>query len=264
MFFQEAPRCRYRKSQLREVICQVRFPAILAIGAREPAEFQEAVRAAFPRYAARQDRPAPRIALKNGEVQVEKVQPVTNYHFLSADNRWKLNLTRDFISLSTVAYTGWEDFAHRLDQPLAQFIRIYQPAFFQRIGLRYVNIFSRRALGLEGTPWRALFTAPYLGVLNFEDVDEGRTAKSAVDYDTALDGSCRVKLHAGPGNIKSAAPGAPEDKEVKFILDMDLYMGGEVAPALAAPSLETLHGHSTGLFRGAITPALHAALAPEA
>ena len=49
MFFQEAPRCRYRRSQLREAICQVRFPAILAIGAREPAEFQEAVRAAFPR-----------------------------------------------------------------------------------------------------------------------------------------------------------------------------------------------------------------------
>ena len=263
MFFQDAVRYHYQRPQLREVICQVRFPAILSIGAKEPAEFQEAVRAAFPRYAARQDQPAPRVTMKDGEVKVEKPQSVTNYNFISADNRWKLNLTRDFISLSTVAYQGWEDFARRLDQPLAQFIRIYQPAFFQRIGLRYVNIFSRRDMGLVGTPWRELFTGPYLGLLNFEDVDEGRTVKSAVDYDTALDGSCRVKVHAGPGNIKSNVPGAPEDKEVKFILDMDLYMGGEVAPMLAAPSLETLHNHSTRLFQGAITRKLHDAMVPE-
>ena len=45
-----------------------------------------------------------------------------------------------------MAYPGWEAFGQHFDLPLAQFIRIYQPAFFQRIGLRYVNIFSRRAL----------------------------------------------------------------------------------------------------------------------
>ena len=48
-----------------------------------------------------------------------------------------------------MAYPGWEAFGQHFDLPLAQFIRIYQPAFFQRIGLRYVNIFSRRALELE-------------------------------------------------------------------------------------------------------------------
>lgn len=53
----------------------------------------------------------------------------------------------------------------RLDKPLAQFIQIYQPAFFERIGLRYVNAFSRRALGLEELLWDDLIREPYLGIL---------------------------------------------------------------------------------------------------
>ena len=43
-------RYAYGKSQLIEVICQLRFPTILSIDTREPADFQEPVREAFPRY----------------------------------------------------------------------------------------------------------------------------------------------------------------------------------------------------------------------
>ena len=263
MFYQDTVRCRYGRPQLREVICQIRFPSILSIDAQEPAAFQEAVRAVFPRYTPRREQPGPKITLSGGEMRVEKAQIVTNYNFISADSRWKLNLTRDFISLSTVAYGGWEDFARQLDQPLASFIQIYRPALLQRIGLRYVNIFSRRELGLEGTPWRALFAPHCLGVLVHEDVREAETTKAAVDFDTPLDSSCRVKLHAGPGFVKNRAPGAPEDGECKFILDLDLYMGGETPPMLAAGALETLHSHSPALFQGSITGRLHEAMAPE-
>ena len=59
-----------------------------------------------------------------------------------------------------------------LDKPLATFIQLYKPAYFQRVGLRYLNIVSRNALGLEDTPWRELFTPPYLGVLAELDVDD--------------------------------------------------------------------------------------------
>ena len=262
MFFQDAVRCRYSKPQLREVICQVRFPAILSIDSQEPAAFQEAVRGVFPRYAPRREQPGPKITVSDGEMRVEKPQPVTNYNFVSADSRWKLNLTRDFISLSTVAYGGWGDFARQLDQPLASFIRIYRPAFFQRIGLRYVNIFSRRELDLEGTPWRELFAPHCLGVLAHEDIDETETTKASVEFDTPLDSSCRAKVHAGPGFVKNKAPGAAADTECKFILDLDLYMGGETPPMLAAGALETLHSHTPSLFRGSITDRLHEAMGP--
>ena len=264
MLYSDNPRVHYQRAQLAEVICQLRFPAILAIGAREPAAFQDAIRALFPRYAARQDRPAPKVTgLGTPNAHLEQAPPVTNYNFLSADNKWKLNLTQNFIALSTVAYPGWEEFGHRFDLPLAQFIRIYQPSFFERIGLRYVNIFSRKALELEEEPWRELMAPAYLGVLAEEDVDESRAQKCSVDVELSLDSTCRSKIHAGPGLVKRNVPNAPQDPEVKFILDMDLYMGGQIDPRMAAGGLETLHGHSTALFQGAITDKLHAALEPR-
>ena len=263
MLYSDHPRVRYQRAQLAEVICQLRFPAILSISANEPAEFQEAVRGMFPKYAAKEESPAPRLAdLGTSKVRLEQPKSIINYHFISADGRWKLNLTSSFISLSTVAYPGWEEFGQHFDLPLAQFIRIYQPSFFQRIGLRYVNIFSRQALELEGEPWRELFAAPYLGVLAEEDVDESRARKCSVDVDMDLDSSCRARIHAGPGMVKKNIPNAPADTEVKFILDLDLYMSGQIDPRMAAAGLETLHGHSTPIFQGAITDKLHTALEP--
>lgn len=264
MLYSNNARVHYSRPQLAEVICQLRFPAILSIGAREPADFQEAIRSMFPRYAAKQEQPAPKITgLGTPGARLETPVPITNYNFISADGKWKLNLTRDFISLSTVAYSGWEEFGKHFDLPLAQFIRIYQPAFFERLGLRYVNIFSRKALGLEDELWRDLITTPYLGVLSAEDVEESKAQKCSVDVELGLDSSCRVKIHAGPGLVKKNIPNVPQDPEVKFIFDMDLSMSGQIDPRMAAAGLETLHAHSTPLFQGAITDKLHAALEPR-
>ena len=264
MLYSDHPRVHYDKAQLAEVICQFRFPAILAIGAREPVDFQDAIRGMFPRYAAKQETPAPKLTgIGTPAAKLEAQKPIINYNFISANNRWKLNLTNTFISLSTVAYPGWEEFGQHFDRPLAEFIRLYKPSYFERIGLRYVNIFSRKALDLEGEPWRELFTPPYLGVLSQEDVDEERTSKCSVDVEFSLDSTCRAKIHAGPGMVKRNGPGGAQDPEVKFILDMDLYMGGQLDPRMAAGGMETLHGHSTALFQGAITDKLHSALEPR-
>ncbi len=261
MLYSDNPRTHYDRPQLAEVICQLRFPAILSIGAREPVDFQDAVRGMFPRYAAKEEQSAPRIPVPGAAAEPPKT--VINHNFISADGHWKLNLTSGFISLSTVAYPGWEGFGQQFDLPLAQFIRIYQPAFFERIGLRYVNIFSRRALELEREPWRELIAAPYLGVLAEEDVDESAARKCSVDVELNLDSSCHVKIHAGPGMVKQNIPNAPQDPEVKFILDMDLFMSGQIDPRMAAGGLETLHGHSAPLFQGAITDRLHSAMEPQ-
>ncbi len=264
MLYSDTPRVRYDRAQLAEVICQFRFPAILSIGAREPVDFQEAVRSMFPRYAAKEEQPGPKITgLGTPGAKLEAQKPIVNHNFITADGHWKMNLTSNFISLSTVAYSGWEDFGQHFDLPLAQFIRIYQPAFFERIGLRYVNIFSRKALELEDEPWRELIASPYLGVLAEEDVDERSTRKCSVDVELTLDSTCHAKIHAGPGMVKKNIPNAPQDPEVKFIFDLDLFMSGQLDPRMAAAGLETLHGHSTPIFQGAITDRLHGALEPR-
>ena len=154
---------------------------------------------------------------------------------------------------------NWEEFARHLDRPLAAFIKLYKPAFFQRVGLRYVNLFSRQALNLEGTPWSELIAPAYVGPLREPDVREDQVLNLGCDLQIKLDSSCQAKIHAGPGRIKSNRPDAPQDPEVKFILDMDLSMGGNTPCTLAAGALETLHGHADRVFEGAITDTLREA-----
>lgn len=260
MLFGHYDRYQYAKSPLVEVICQLRFPTILSIGSQEPAAFQEAIRREFPRYAVRQEQPAPRVVGAGGPApKLEAQPPVTNYNFVSADGLWKLNLTKDFIALSTLGYHCWEDFAQRLDKPLASFIQLYQPAFFERIGLRYVNAVSRKALGLEDVSWVSLIQPAFLGVLAELDVDEQAASRSSVDAHLALPEGQRLKLHAGPGLLG----GGKKDPEIKFILDGDFSVAGSLSADRVPAVLEGLHGHAVRLFRGAVTSDLHTAMGPD-
>ncbi|MBR2132417.1 MAG: TIGR04255 family protein [Oscillospiraceae bacterium] len=264
MLYSNLPRTHFARPQLAEVICQLRFSPILSIDTNEPAEFQEAIRAMFPRYVVGKDQLPPRVVgAGTPQAKFEPPVSVNNYHFLSADNRWKLNLTRGFISLSTVAYPGWETFAKQIDQPLAEFIRIYQPAFFERIGLRYMNIISRAALDLEDMPWSSLITAPYLGPLAQEDVRDSDVIKTTIQTELRVNNSCHAKIQAGPGLVKRNIPNAPPDNEVKFIFDLDLSMPGQSEPRMAAAALEMLHQQSYSIFQGAITDELRQAMQPQ-
>lgn len=258
--FSTETRCIYRKNQLAEVICQLRFPEILTIETEVPAKFQEAIRDEFPRYSVRKEAPAPKLAGTPGNMRMETQQSKNNYQFVSADGVWRVNLTSTFISLACCRYTGWEDFAAKLDKPLAAFIQIYRPAFFERIGLRYLNFISRKNLELEGIPFKELIQPQYLGLLADEHVQEGTTSRNSMDAELAIRGGCRAKIHAGPGMVSR---NGQQDKEIKFVFDLDLYMGGNIAVNLSAGALQTLHGQAFPIFRGAITDTLHDALEPD-
>ena len=241
--FSEDVRCIYENNQLGEVICQLRFPEILSIETELPAKFQDAIRSVFPRYIMHKEKGAER--------------PTNNYQFSTEDGKWRVNLTSKFISLSTGAYTRWEDFAAMLDRPLAAFIQIYQPACFDRVGLRYLNFFSRKALDLEGIPFRELFHSAYLGILGFDEVPETTTGRSGVDAELAIRGGAKLKVHAGPGKVTI---GGQSDNEVKFILDLDFFMNATVPVNLSTGALQTLHSQAYSIFRGAITDKLHDAM----
>ncbi|MBR3641722.1 MAG: TIGR04255 family protein [Oscillibacter sp.] len=259
MLFSDRARSHYRNSPLHEVICQLRFPTILSINDNEPAAFQEQIRADFPLYERKQETPPPKLV--NG--RAEASAPISNYHFFSADHRWKLNVTRDFIALSTLAYPDWETFARKFDRPLAYFIQCYQPACFQRVGLRYVNLVSRKKLGVEDREWSELIAEAYLGPAGEEDVAEEQVIACGFDLQLRLDSSCVAKIHAGPGHIRVNGANAQQDNETKFIFDMDLSMGGDTPCGMAAAALETLHGHSTRLFEGFLTDTLREAMDAE-
>jgi uncharacterized protein (TIGR04255 family) len=240
------PRCVYARNPLAEVICQLRFPEILSIETELPAAFQEHIRDVFPRFAQRKE------GLPGKQTN--------NYQFTTADGNVRVNLTSKFISLACTKYTCWEDFAGKLDKPLAAFIQIYKPAYFERVGLRYVNFISRGELGIPTIPFRDLIEPCYLGLLSQDDLPENACTRSSLDTEVAIRGGCRVKIHTGPGMVQR---GAQKDTEVKFIFDQDLYMPGQVPVNLSAGALQTLHSQAFSIFRGAITDQLHDALEPR-
>ena len=258
MFSSEA-RCIYRHNQLGEVICQLRFPEIPAIGSSLPAAFQNAIRDEFSRFSSRQENLPPKLTGIPGNMALENRPPVINYQFTSNDGLWKVNLTKDFISLACANYTSWEDFARKLDKPLAAFIKLYKPSSFERVGLRYLNFISRKDLNLENVPFRDLISSCYLGPLALENINETKVHRNTVDLEMDFRSS-HLKLHAGPGIIQK---NDQQDPELKFIFDQDLFMTN-VPVNMSIGALNTLHLQAYGIFRGAITEQLHNSMKPEA
>ena len=244
----------YEKHQLIETICQLRFPTILSIDTKEPADFQDTVRATFPRYACQMD---PVTGPDGKQTQGR------NHSFITEDGAFKLSLTKDFIALSTMRYPGWDGFARMLDEPLGQFIQVYHPAFFERIGLRFLNAVSRQALGLTERRWNDLLQPAYLSILDDDAVNEADVVKCAVEIERRLDARCGLKLHAGPGKIARSIRGQTvQEQETRFILDLDVYAGGKTQLGAAAETLEQLHIHADRVFSDAITDVLHDAMEP--
>lgn len=251
MLFPDYEPCTYENNQLLEVICQLRFPAILSINETLPAAFQEDIRSEFPQFSVNAE-----------QVPAQPGQPprtVNNYQFISADGKWKINLTQNFIALSSNSYTNWHTFAGKLDKPLGKFIQRYRPAYFERVGLRYMNAVSRVNLGLEDVPWSDLIQPAWLGVLDEEDVPEQAVTQSVTEAELGLPNGARLKAHTGPGHLKR---NGKEEPEVRFILDFDLSMRGQIAVQNAAGTLEVLHDGANRTFQGAITIKLHEAMDP--
>jgi uncharacterized protein (TIGR04255 family) len=251
MLFSDKDRLRLDRNQIAQTICQIRFPPILSIGAKEPVRFQEKIRREYPQYAVRTEKPQ-KVQLPGMPISdIESGHEERNYNFISPDGKWRINLTNAFFAISTGEYRSWEDFARRLDMPFAQFIKIYEPSYFERIGLRYINAISRSALGLDGVPWSELISPAYLGVLAEEDVAEKMVLKTQSDAELILQDGCRARIHAGPGQIHRQ--NQPQDPEIRFILDVDLSVTGKMPLESTAAQLEKLHQQAGRLFRGALT-----------
>lgn len=259
--FRNAERCIYGKNQILETVCQYRFPTILSIESETPAAFQDAIRAVFPRYELRKEQPAPKVTAVPGMAPtLEKQEPVLNHCFLTLDGAFRINLTKTFIAMSCTSYTRWENYAKMIDEPLAQFLKLYKPACFDRVGLRYINAFSRKELDATEYGWRDLIAERYLGIMADEDYPESAFTRCTTDTEMSLPGGCRLKLHTGPGFVRS---GSRSDQEVRFVADLDLSMQGNVPINMAAGALNTLHVQAYDVFRDIVTDTLHRAMEPE-
>lgn len=248
----------YQKNPLVEVILQIKFPTILSINAKDPVDFQDAIRQEYPIYQLAIENEQEITLSASNDVMLPSVvqrKQQKNHNFISEDGKYKINLTSSFISISTLAYTQWEDMLARFITPLNKFVEIYQPAFFERIGLRYIDAFSRHQLGVENKKWNELIQPTWLGAISA--VSEERVVGGSVDVEYILDNNIsRLKVHAGLGNVN-------DDPEPVFIVDSDFIHIQNVKISDFLRIVDYLHENSGKFIRSVITETLHMAMVPE-
>lgn len=162
--FPKVKEVRLGKSPLSEVICQVRYPAILRIESEQPVAFQERVRKDFPQVEVERG-----LTIEGSPLQAEP--PTTTslpriFRFKSADGTTIISLTTGFIAVSTTAYRHWKDFAQWVKFALEALDAIYEPTYTQRVGLRYINRITLENTGVTNvTELLGILRAPLTVIL---------------------------------------------------------------------------------------------------
>lgn len=160
---QEYKRVKYNKSPLVEVIFQLRFPTILSINSKQPVDFQEKIRECYPLYQEEIEQQNELFIAPDGNPAQIRQSQNKNYSFISADGLFKVNLTSSFIAISTMGYTQWEDFTRHIEFVVPLFEEEYRPAFYTRVGLRYVDAIT--SIGKR---------YPFRKIVRFLSADSGR------------------------------------------------------------------------------------------
>lgn len=263
MSFPDCKRFIYDKNPLIQVVCQLRFPKILKINTQEPADFQDIIREIYPQYEEQveQHQEISIVGQPNQTVSspIMKTSTVKNHKFSTVDNQWHINLTNTFISLSTNSYKRWEDFRKKLEIPLQALIDIYQPAYFVRTGLRYIDAFDRSKLGLSDNRWNNLIKPYALGFLSAAEIDENSITTSNMETEITLDdGKSNAKIRAMLGYVEG-------NSEKQYIIDSDFYSLDklEVNMVTVNNMLDYLHLNSTRFIRWVIEDKLHDAMEPK-
>jgi len=262
MPFPETQRVVYKRNPLQKVICQLRFPPVLRIDSEVPSTFQEAIRDGFPLYNEKVEIQQETAVGLQSQLPPELIKQLTktsvnkNHEFSSEDGIWKINLTRTFHSISTSKYTRWEDFYGIFRPSVDALLDIYKPAFFTRIGLRYVDIFDRTKLALGDASWADLLKPGFIGLLSTAIGPDVKHSENVYEITLA---DKRSMLRIATSFVQNA-----QTKEQCYMVDSDFYYPTRAKPEELPEKLEFLHSRATRLIQWIITDKLHKAMEPEA
>lgn len=260
MQFPETSRVIYHKSPLVEVICQFRFPSILSIETELPTKFQESIKDNYPFFNEKVEVQVKIFDdLVNKLPEIVNISPATiknkNYEFISGDDKWKINLTSNFLSLSTINYSRWEEFYKHLDIAYSAFLVIYKPPFFTRIGLRYRDIIRRSHLGLEASSWDELLEPYMLGLLTAPLIKDATLNINHIS-EISLENECIVRIASGIIHDLGT-------REDNFIVDSDFFTTKKIDIGNSIDILNFFNTQGSRLIQWSITQKLHDAMEPE-
>lgn len=252
----ESERVIYRNNPLAQVICQLRFPQVLRIASQAPAEFQDRIRQAYPHYEKKTPLAPPNAPPELARI-VQSLAPDAAsvvHEFVSADRNWSVALSSGFVALDTRAYLRWEDFRERIASVTAALRELYEPAFYTRIGLRYIDLINRSELGLADACWSDLLAphiAAELGAIEISPEIEHvvRELKIRLPEEEEF-----LQVKHGFRNPDVAV------REQSFLIDADFFAEGQREIDDATGILDRFNRSAGNWFRWCISPRLDEAL----
>ena len=267
MSLDKVKRVRFKHSPLDKVICQLRFPTILKIDQTPPADFQALIEERFPYFADNgTDAQEPFEVQLNGaqempfSVAIGGIQQQRKaYSFLAKDNDFVVTLARNFLSLSTQKYDGWENFYSRVDFILKAFVKVYGKKELTRVGIRYINAISKRGLGIpESTSWSELIRSSLLGVMCDSELAQYVKGLNSTFFLKDVDLSVDMQVLSGIFLKTDSTP----VQEV-FLIDCDTFSTGKNDTDNVMSLLNRLHDKPSSFLRRAITEKLYEIMEPE-
>jgi len=237
IYFVDKPEIKLNKPPLSEVVCQVRFPAILRLSKDVPAEFQDAVRAQFPILKVEQGILVqfPSVASPDNPM-MESLPKI--YRFRSTDEQKELSLAPDFIALTSRKYTHWQEFLKSMELAIQALIQQYQPPYATRIGLRFVNRFTLKNTGYETMEQVLGLFRPELTVMLKTD-----------GWADPIEMLSQILLQDEQGKLTLRTVLGKEKDESFFILDLDYFEEEKLGLENLHERLEHYHARIYAAFR---------------
>lgn len=262
MLLPDFNRVIYEKNPLVEVICQLRFPTILRIGAGAPDRFQDMIRKEYPLYRLREptiEFPGlpKELATIVDQLPLPKLPGSATHRFSTKNSQRFISLSQDFLALTESDYTRWELFRAEIEKAERSLREAYEPAFYSRVGLRYRDMISRRRLGLSNAKWSDLLQphiVAELGSPAIMDAIEATHTQSVIRMPEIPGG--RVRLIHGLGKL-------PESDEECYVFDADFSVEHKEGINEPFDILDRFNRLAWRLFRWAITDTLHGAMQPK-
>ena len=255
-FFPDSPRVLYAKAPLKQVFCQLRFPTILKIESNVPSEFQQQIRGILPLF----ERVEPLGTVFQIPQQMAEAfgrgLGAPAYRFLTEDRTTSVELSSSALSYQTNAYRLWDDLLAKLTPCIAALEKIYEPSFYNRVGLRYLDVIDRHEIGLNDVPWSSLLKGAILGELSEAFIEKNIEAIQKV---------VRVRNPDQKGGflLQHGIPETSQGVSKVYSIDFDFYVDTKTEMKDVAAVLDDLHSRAGRAWRWCITPRLHDALDPH-
>ena len=156
-------------------------------------------------------------------------------------------LSPESFSLATRSYKRWEGFLDQLKEPLDALLEIYEPSFFTRVGLRYIDGVERGPLNLGGCRWSQLLRPEILGELALSQFEDNVENAQRVIEVKLPDAKGSIALRHGLGKIINHT-------ETCYMIDLNFFTDQKAEVRDARGILSGFNDRAGRAFRWCITP----------